>query len=89
MLWEKRAYCNYTAKRPVKRKKKTGIGFGDPNQFPGFCVGYYGLFSPSLSLPMWYVYLSLPVAGVLIIFYSSVNIIELLNLKKEKYSKSK
>lgn len=45
--------------------------------------------SPSLSLPMGYVYLSLPVAGVLIIFYSSLNIIELLNMNKEKYSKSK
>lgn len=45
--------------------------------------------SPSLSLPMGFVYLSLPVAGILIIFYSSVNIIDLLNLKKEKYSKSK
>lgn len=38
--------------------------------------------SPSLSIPMGLVYLVLPVAGILIIFYSCFNIIELLDEKK-------
>lgn len=39
--------------------------------------------SPSLSIPMGLIYLSLPVAGVLIIFYSSLNIVELIKERKE------
>jgi len=43
--------------------------------------------SPSLSLPMGLVYLSLPVAGILIIFYSCFNIVELLDEKKASLTK--
>lgn len=39
--------------------------------------------SPSLGVPMGLVYLSLPVSGVLILFYSSINILELLRERKE------
>lgn len=37
--------------------------------------------SPSLSLPMGVVYLALPVSGILIVFYSSINIIKLFKEK--------
>ncbi|WP_100407479.1 TRAP transporter small permease [Bacillus solitudinis] len=39
--------------------------------------------SPSLGLPMGLVYLSLPVGGILIIFYSIVNLIELFIEKED------
>lgn len=39
--------------------------------------------SPSLGIPMGLVYLSLPVAGILMIFYSIINIIELVNERKK------
>ncbi|MBT2758881.1 TRAP transporter small permease [Mesobacillus foraminis] len=38
--------------------------------------------SPSLQIPMGYIYLSLPVSGLFILFYSSVNIKQLLDAKK-------
>ena len=38
--------------------------------------------SPSLNLPMGFVYLALPVSGILIILYSSINIIQLFKSKK-------
>jgi|SRR5690625_2963913 len=38
--------------------------------------------SPSLNLPMGFVYLALPVSGFLIIFYSVINVIALLKAKK-------
>ncbi|MGY0691454.1 TRAP transporter small permease [Virgibacillus sp. FSP13] len=44
--------------------------------------------SPSLSLPMGYVYLSLPVSGVLIIFYSLINLMELFTNKNNNLTES-
>jgi TRAP-type C4-dicarboxylate transport system permease small subunit len=41
-----------------------------------------GQISPALHLPMGLVYLALPLSGVFILFYSTTNIIELLNKKK-------
>ena len=38
--------------------------------------------SPALHLPMGYVYLALPLSGVFILFYSTVNIINIINRKK-------
>jgi TRAP-type C4-dicarboxylate transport system permease small subunit len=38
--------------------------------------------SPSLNVPMGLVYLSLPVSGILIIFYSFLNLLELLEQRK-------
>src|SRR5699024_12295380 len=38
--------------------------------------------SPSLQISMGLVYLSLPVAGILMIFYSLINILELVKEKK-------
>ena len=40
-----------------------------------------GQISPSLSIPMGYVYLSVPVSGVLIIIYSLINLIDTLSNK--------
>ncbi|AUB54233.1 MULTISPECIES: TRAP transporter small permease [Enterococcus] len=40
-----------------------------------------GQISPSLGIPMGYVYLSVPVSGVLIIIYSLINLIEAMNGK--------
>ncbi len=40
--------------------------------------------SPALHLPMGYVYLALPLSGVFILFYSSVNILQILSRKKLK-----
>ncbi len=40
-----------------------------------------GQISPSLGIPMGYVYLSVPVSGVLIIVYSLINLIEAMNRK--------
>jgi TRAP-type C4-dicarboxylate transport system permease small subunit len=39
--------------------------------------------SPALHLPMGLVYLALPISGVFILFYSTTNIIELMNKKKK------
>ncbi|OAS83425.1 MULTISPECIES: TRAP transporter small permease [Metabacillus] len=39
--------------------------------------------SPALHLPMGFVYLALPLSGVFILFYSTTNIIELMNKKKK------
>lgn len=39
--------------------------------------------SPALHLPMGYVYLALPLSGVFILFYSSINILHILNRKKK------
>jgi TRAP-type C4-dicarboxylate transport system permease small subunit len=41
-----------------------------------------GQISPSLQLPMGYVYLSLPVSGILVMFYSLCNVVELLSGKQ-------
>lgn len=38
--------------------------------------------SPSLGLPMGYVYLSLPVSGILVFFYSTVNLFDIFNENK-------
>jgi TRAP-type C4-dicarboxylate transport system permease small subunit len=38
--------------------------------------------SPSLNVPMGLVYLSLPISGMLIIFYSFLNLLELLEQRK-------
>ena len=40
-----------------------------------------GQISPSLSIPMGYVYLSVPVSGILIIIYSLINLIDTLSNK--------
>jgi len=41
-----------------------------------------GQISPSLNLPMGYVYLALPVSGLLIIIYSIINIINIFQDKR-------
>jgi TRAP-type C4-dicarboxylate transport system permease small subunit len=45
--------------------------------------------SPALGLPMGIVYLSLPVSGVLITFYSIFNIVQLLKEKKVSVAEEK
>lgn len=39
--------------------------------------------SPALHLPMGFVYLALPLSGLFILFYSTINILELLNKQKK------
>ena len=60
--------------------------------FAGFILVYGGLDgvmrtmnqqSPAMGIPVGYVYSVLPLSGVLIIFYSTFNLIELLRNKKE------
>ncbi|BDP59266.1 hypothetical protein EfmJHP38_02040 [Enterococcus faecium] len=67
-----------------------GLSVGEPNQslflvFAAMIMVYggwnavtltMGQISPSLSIPMGYVYLSVPVSGVLIIIYSLINLID-------------
>src|SRR5699024_6575926 len=62
------------------------------DEFVKFTLMLYGCFkavsitidqiSPSLQISMGLVYLSLPVAGILMIFYSLINILELVKEKK-------
>lgn len=44
--------------------------------------------SPSLSLPMGYVYLSLPVSGVLILLYCLANLIDLYDSSKNQFNEN-
>lgn len=39
--------------------------------------------SPALHVPMGFVYLALPLSGVFILVYSSINILEIVNKKKK------
>ncbi|MGH2096118.1 TRAP transporter small permease, partial [Enterococcus faecalis] len=39
--------------------------------------------SPSLAIPMGYVYLTVPVAGVLMFIYSLMNMLELFTQSKD------
>jgi len=43
-----------------------------------------GQTSPSLGLPLGYVYLVLPLSGIFIMFYSAANIFEKLNTKQQE-----
>ena len=42
-----------------------------------------GQISPSLAIPMGYVYLAVPVAGVLMFIYSLMNLLELFTQSKD------
>lgn len=43
--------------------------------------------SPSLQIPMGYIYLALPVSGLFILFYSAVNIAQLLEANRKASDK--
>ncbi|MFV0556396.1 MAG: TRAP transporter small permease [Lactovum sp.] len=52
----------------------------------GFMVALnaYGQISPSLGINMFYVYLSIPVSGILFVIYNSLNLYDFIKTKEEE-----